>query len=413
MSAEVELAARSAYGRLVAWLTSRCGSLQTAEDAVGDALAAALAQWPTAGVPDNPEAWLLTVARRRLVDHRRRHQRHEGHLPQLRFDAQLRLQLEAIEASDRPGRAGLPERRLELMFMCAHPHIPATVRTPLMLQAVLGLTAEQIGSAMLVSPQAMGQRLVRAKRRIEEAAVPFGAPPATELAQRAGYVLDAIYAAYGTGWDSAPDLGGGLHGLAGEAIWLAGLVVQLLPGLAEAKGLYALLCLCESRREARRTPDGNYVPLEEQDPSLWNTTLIAEGERALWLCAQHRQAGRYQNEAAIHSFHADRARTGVTDWASIHGAYDVLVNHFPTLGSQIGHAASLGRLGQPADALQQLDALPPDVVHRQQPYWAVRAWLLAEAGRVSEAHAAYDRAIGLSSDPAVRAWLTTQRGRLP
>ncbi|MCB9762764.1 MAG: RNA polymerase subunit sigma-70 [Alphaproteobacteria bacterium] len=408
----VELAARASYGRLLAWLTSRCGSIELAEDALGNALAEALTRWPEAGVPRNPEAWLLTVARRRLVDETRRRVRHEDQEDRLKHEAQLRLHVEAAEASEVPLRDGLPERRLELMFLCAHPDIPSAMRTPLMLQTVLGLNAQQIGSAMLVAPSTMGQRLVRVKRRIVEQGIPFEVPGSEALPERAGYVLDAIYAAYGAGWDSAPELGGGEHGLAGEAIWLAGLLVRLLPELAEAKGLYALLCHCEARRPARRTPEGAFVPLEAQDTALWDPALRMEGERALWLAAQQRQMGRYQNEAAIHSHHAHRARTGTTDWRAIHGAYRALVGRFPTQGAQIGYAASFGRLGDPEAGLAVLDGLDPDTCARHQPYWAVRSWLLGQAGRLAEADAAYARAIGLCTDPAVRAWLTGQRQAL-
>lgn len=379
-----------------------------AEDALADALATAVRKWADDGVPDNPEAWLLTVSRRRLIDEQRRQARHADAEAKLRTDQQLRLNLEAAEANEMPLRPGIPERRLELMFTCAHPDIPPAMRTPLMLQTVLGLTAEQIGSAMLVAPATIGQRLVRVKRRIERDAIPFEVPDAQQLPGRVRHVLDAIYAAYGTVWDDPDDATAAATGLAGEAIWLAGLLVELLPDDAEAKGLYALLCLCESRRPARR-PDGVFVPLEDQDTRLWDQAMLESGEIALWRAAKQGQPGRYQVEASIQSLHAHRARTGTTNWSAIRETYEVLVDQFPTLGAVIGWAASLGRTGQAAKAIAVLDDLEVERVRHHQPYWAVRAWLLVEAAQHSEAAAAYDRAIGLTADPAVRSWLLEQR----
>ena len=304
---DVELAARESYGRLLAWLTSRCGSIAMAEDALADALAVAVTRWAEIGVPDNPEAWLLTVARRRLIDEQRRLARQADVDAKLRNEHRIRLNLEATEANETAHLPGIPERRLELLFMCAHPDIPERMRTPLMLQTVLGLTAEQIGSAMLVAPTTIGQRLVRVKRRIVDKSIPFEVPPDEELEARVGPVLDAVYAAYGSVYDEAR---AAATGLAGEAVWLAGLLVQLLPDVAEAKGLYALLCLCEARRTARRDAEGMFVPLEEQDTDRWDTDLIQSGEIALWRAAAQGQPGRYQTEASIQSIHADRARTG-------------------------------------------------------------------------------------------------------
>ena len=438
-AADVELAARESYGRLLAWLTSRCGSIAMAEDALADALSTAVQRWPDTGVPDNPEAWLLTVARRRLIDEQRRLGRKADLDTRLRNEHRIRLNLEAAEANEMPLRPGIPERRLELLFMCAHPDIPEVMRTPLMLQTVLGLTAEQIGSAMLVAPRTIAQRLVRVKRRIEAASIPFEVPPDDELPDRVGHVLDAVYAAYNSIYDTDADTDDGTgsatnelsgsdvdavssasSGLAGEAIWLAGLLVQLLPDDAEAKGLYALLCLCEARRPARWDEDGRFIPLDEQDPSRWDRALIESGEIALWRAADAGRPGRYQTEAAIHSIHADRTRTGRTDWPAIERLYELLVAHYPTLGATIGHAAAIGRTGELDRALALLDGLDRrdrpdrsgrDRIARHQPYWAVRAWLLSEQGRSDAAADAYDRAVELAVDPGVRAWLVDQRRR--
>lgn len=387
----VELAARDSYGRLVAWLASRCRDLAMAEDAAGEALEAALRRWPGDGVPANPEAWLLTVARRRMIDRVRRNE--------TRRSAIDRLTLEAQEAADTGFRAGLPDRRLTLMFVCAHPAIAQEMRTPLMLQTVLGLSADRIGSAMLVKPATMGQRLSRTKRRIKEAGVPFEVPPPEVLEERVGYVLDAIYAAYGSSWE------GSATGLSTEAIWLARLVVGLAPNVAEAKGLLALMLYCESRRNARRD-DGEFVPLEEQDITRWDHEQILEAEKALWLAAQQKQQGPYQAEAAIQSVHAHRARTGTTDWNAVHQIYQVLDAHFPSMGARVGLAASFGRIGRAEEGLAVLDALDGPW-ERHQPYWAVRAYLLRELQR-EDALDAYERAMGLTEDPSIRRWLLAQ-----
>lgn len=399
----VEHLARSAYGRLVAWLSARSGDIARAEDAVADALEAALSRWPEEGVPRNPEAWLLTVARRKLIDQRRR-----AHTRGAATDELRRLQDEAAEAVEAPFRRALPDRRLQLLFACAHPEVPERLRTPLMLQTVLGLSAEAIAGAFLVPPATLGQRLVRGKRRLKELGLPFEVPDPSVFAERLGDVLDAVYAAYGTGWESDPNLGSD-RGLAGEALWLAGLLVQLLPDAAEAKGLYALLCFCESRRGARRDDAGAYVPLEAQDTSKWDADLILEGEKALWMAARLGQAGPYQTEAAIHSLHAHRARSGTTDWRSIAHLYGILVDLYPSVGARVGHAASLGRVGRAPEGLAVLSELPGASIGRHQPYWAVRAWLLAQEGATESARDAYERAIGLCTDRAVQAWLQEQK----
>jgi predicted RNA polymerase sigma factor len=264
-----ELAARSSYGRLVAYLCVRVRDVTAAEDALAEAFRAALEQWPRDGVPDNPEAWLLSTARRRVVD--------EGRRAQVRDAATGLLELAAEEAAaEAHGANAFPDDRLKLLFVCAHPAIDSAARVPLMLQTVLGLPATQIASAMLVAPATMSQRLVRAKVKIRDAGIAFEEPEPSEWPERVEAVLEGIYAAYGAGWDDASGSDPQRAHLATEAIWLARLCVQLLGHVPETRGLCAVLLYCEARNAARRRPDGSYVPLSEQDVSLWSKPLIDE-----------------------------------------------------------------------------------------------------------------------------------------
>ncbi|WP_439580391.1 DUF6596 domain-containing protein, partial [Elioraea sp.] len=269
--AAVEQAARTSYGRLLAWLASRTRDVAAAEDALAEALAAALVAWPRDGVPARPEAWLLTASRRRLADARRR--------ARVRLDAEPVLDLLAGEAA-LPEAEPVPDRRLDLLFACAHPAIAEAIRAPLMLQVVLGLDAARIAGAFCLTPAAMGQALSRAKTRLRDAGVPFAVPDRAEWPARLGAVLDAVYACYGLAWDDLPR-GGGPGDLAREGVWLARVITALLPDEPEALGLLALVLFCEARRQARRGADGRYVPLDAQDTRRWSRPLLAEAETVL------------------------------------------------------------------------------------------------------------------------------------
>jgi RNA polymerase sigma-70 factor (ECF subfamily) len=293
-----EAAARRSYGKLVALLAARTRDIAGAEDALAEAFATALADWPRHGVPANPEAWLLTVARRRLVDEMRRRVHHERSAVQ-----QLLLADEAAE----PVLYELPDRRLGLLFACAHPAIDAAVRAPLMLQAVLGFDAAAIASAFLVAPAAMAQRLVRAKRRIREAGIALELPATDELQGRLDAVLDAIYAAYAEAWLDADGTDARRRNLADEAIWLGRLVAALLPGEPEALGLLALMLYTDARHGARRCDAGHdYIPLAEQDPRRWDVARIDEAEALLQQAGRAGRLGRFQLEAAVQSAHSVR-----------------------------------------------------------------------------------------------------------
>ncbi len=398
----IERVARESYGRLVAYLSSHTRDVASAEDALSNALVSALTAWPRDGVPQNPEAWLLTTARHSFIDHVRHRQVAEASEPTLRL-----LREEPKEAILSPE---FPDERLKLLFVCAHPAIDPAMHTPLMLQTVLGLDAARIAHAFLISPTTMGQRLVRAKTKIRDGGIQFEIPQERELPQRLDTVLEAIYAAFGIGWDDMAGVDQRGRDLSEEAIWLGRVLLELMPKEAEVRGLLALMLHSEARRRARRGPDGRYIPLSEQDSQQWSLPLIEEAERNLAEASSCGRAGRFQLEAAIQSVHAERARSGRTEWAAITLFYEQLVRISPTLGTQTGYAAAIGEANGPEAGLAALDGIEPDDVSAYQPYWAVRAHLLQRLGKAPEAANAFDRAIGLSEDPAVRQFLLQRRG---
>ncbi len=396
----VERVARESYGRLVAYLSARTRDVAAAEDAMADALVAALATWPQSGVPREPRAWLLTAARRLLID-RARHE-------QVRKSVAATIELVA-EAAREATESADPDERLKLMFVCAHPAIDPDIHTPLMLQAVLGMDAAKIARAFLVSPSAMSQRLVRAKAKIRDAGIAFEVPEARELAARLDAVLSAIYAAYGSGWEDATGVDAKTRGLADEAIWLARLLVLRMPEEAEAHGLLALMLYCEARRNARRAGDGRFVPLSEQDPDRWDTTMIDDAEQHLAIAAGIGRSARFQLEAAIQSAHVERARSGRVNWEAILWFHDRLVEIAPAIGARVSRAAATAEARGPAAGLCVLDEIDAEAASGYQPYWALRAHLSRQAGHADEARRALDRAIDLADDEAVRRFLADQR----
>ena len=401
-----EAVARRGYGKLVAFLAARTGDVAAAEDALSDAFAAALTDWPTHGIPQNPEAWLVTVARRKAVDQARRQRS--------RTVAANHLKLMAEELSSAVAeQTEIPDERLSLMFACAHPAIDPGIRAPLILQTVLGFDAATIASAFLVSPSAMGQRLVRAKTKIREAAIPFRVPERDDLAERLDAVLQAIYAAFAEGWSDPAGTESRRRNLAEEGIWLGRLVVSLLPDEPEALGLLALMLHAEARRAARRSGEGDYVPLAEQDPAMWDTPLIEEAEELLLRASRRGAAGRYQLEAAVQSVHAARRLTGYTDWPAIGRIYDALlaITASPVVANN--RAIAIAQTAGPTAGLAALDELSElPRLSDYQPYWAARAGLLAQTEQIEAADEAYRRAIGLESDPAVRRFLQQRRNEL-
>jgi RNA polymerase sigma-70 factor (ECF subfamily) len=376
-----------------------------AEDALAEAFASALKSWPEDGVPANPDAWLLTVARRRQTDAMRRRQ--------TRTAGEVHIQLMTEELEDAAANPEvIPDRRLALMFACAHPDVEAGMRAPLILQTILGLTAIDIAAAFLIPPATMGQRLVRAKARIKEAAIPFAVPEREDLAERLDAVLEAIYAAYAKGWTEIGDTAA--ERLADEAIWLGRLVVSLLPDEAEAKGMLALMLYAEARRQARRDADGAYVPLEAQDVALWDEPQILAAEALLrGANATPGPTGRYQIEAAIQSAHVARCITGRANWEAVVALYDVLLGLTQSPVALLNRAAALAETDGPEAAMTSLDTIADDKrMADYQPYWAARGHLAARAGRKAEAHEALTLAIGLATDNAVRHYLIEQRSKL-
>ncbi len=400
-----EAAARRSYGKLVALLAARTRDLSVAEEALSEAFVAALRDWPVHGCPANPEAWLLTAARRKAIDFAR--QRQKGEL----VVSKAASFAEAV--GDLSDDALIPDHRLALMFACAHPAIEASIRAPLMLQVVLGLDAVTIASAFLVSPAAMGQRLSRAKNKIHAAGIPFRIPEREELPERTSAVLDAVYAAFAEGWSDPGGTDVARRDLVAEALFLGRLVIELLPDEPEALGLLALMLHAEARRGGRRNAAGDYVPLAQQDPASWNGEMIDEAEALLRHASTLGRVGRYQLEGALQSAHVARCRTGRADWQAVVVLYDALLELTASPVVAVNRALAIAEIRGPALALGLLDELSADArLTQYQPYYVARADLLAKTGAAREAHQAYEIAIGLERDDAVRRFLRERQAAL-
>jgi predicted RNA polymerase sigma factor len=384
---------RDSYGRLLSVLAAPTRDIAAAEDALADALERALSRWPDDGIPANPEGWILTVARNRLRDVWKSSAYRTTELLDETHDAPSTLEADDMTA--------IPDRRLELMLVCAHPAIAANVRTPLMLQTVLGVEAAAIASAFAVEPTAMAQRLVRAKKRIRDAGIAFVLPERDDLAGRLPSVLEAVYGAYSIDWQLAPQ-GAPIESLSAEALHLALVLAELLPDEPEVLGLAALVCLSEARRPARRTAEGRFIPLDEQDTTLWDEVLISRGESLLRRAHAFGRPGRFQYEAAIQSVHCSRTRVEADALRKLHRA---LMRVAPSLGAAVASAAIDGELDGPEAGLRALDAIADPAVERFQPAWTTRAHLLADAGRAAQSADAYRKAIELTTDAGVAAYL--------
>jgi RNA polymerase sigma-70 factor (ECF subfamily) len=396
------VAARDSYGRLLALLAAATSDLAGAEDALADAFERALRTWPSQGVPGNPDAWLLTVARNRLRDEWKSAR------------AQRAVPLDAVPDTlahvDDVDVDAIPDRRLELMLVCAHPAIDRAMHTPLMLNTVLGFTAEQVGRAFSVPAPTMATRLVRVKKRIKAAGIPFRIPDLADLPARMASVLEAVYGAYVIDWATGPQA----RQLPSEALHLAEVLTTLVPGDPEALGLAALIELSAARAPARVDADGRFVPLADQDPALWNQELISRAHEHLRAAHARGQLGRFQLEAAIQAVHCARGRDGTTDWPTLLTLHRILQAVAPSLGSGVALAAVTAEVDGPAAGLAALDALLLEAGQRArlfQPAMATRAHLLDRLGRKQEAVAAYDSAISLTHDTAEREYLQRRRDR--
>jgi RNA polymerase sigma-70 factor, ECF subfamily len=398
-------AARDAYGRLRAWLAYQWRDVAAAEDALGVALERALVLWPEQGVPDAPEAWLMTVAKRELLQAARHKRLHDS--------PEVQAVLEMPEfAEEEPS---VPDQRLKLLFVCAHPAIDASVRPALMLQTVLGLEAKTIAQAMLTSESVMAQRLVRAKKKIRDARLRFEEPEPDEFPERLDAVLEAIYAAYGLGWDAM-----GLtddsalaqsRGLREEALYLGQLICQLQPDAAEAWGLLALMHFCDARAAARWSHNGCFVPLQKQDVSHWSLEGIRFADQCLHRAAQFGTIGAFQLEAAIQSAHCQRAFSGEIPWSALLLLYQQLNELAPSLGSQVAHAIACAHSGDLVAAQKLLDTVPQTASQNYQPYWVARAHLAHLRGASHEKNSSISRALGLTSSPALRDYLLAEYGQ--
>ncbi|MGR3468981.1 MAG: RNA polymerase sigma factor [Shimia sp.] len=390
-TARAEEIARAAYGKLVAILARRGGGdIMAAEDALADAFERALRLWPAQGVPANPTGWLLTVAKNKQTDAARKGAR------MVASDEVPEMEAEEITEHD--------DARLRLLYVCAHPAIDRAIRTPLMLQTVLGLEAAAIATAFLVPPTAMAQRLVRAKKKIKAAGIPFVIPEPEDRAARNAAVREAIYGAFAVDWlEDAADL-------TGEAFFLAASLVEADPADPEAKGLAALIAFSAARAQAR-VRDGMLVPVQDQDASLWDQALIDRAARWLTEASAARTPGRFQLEAAIQAVHAARAVTGRTDWRALSQLHAGLEHLAPSIGAAVARAAVVGEDAGPEQGLAMLARI--DGAADYQPALATRAHLLARLGDVQGAAAAYRRAEALSTHAPTRRFLAARRAALP
>lgn len=400
-----EHVARASYGRLIALLAASTGDIALAEDSLSAAFEQALITWSSSRVPDNPEGWLLTVARNRQRDT----WKSSAHRTSAPLEAATERVIDAGSPWDAIDSDAIDDKRLELLFVCAHPAIDPAARTPLMLQTVLGFDASRIAAAFAVTTATMAQRLVRAKKRIKDTRIPFTVPDRSAMPERLPSVLEAIYGCYAIAWSDQTEM---RDDLAGEAHFLAGMLAAQLQTEPEAWGLAALISFSLARAPGRGE---HFVPLDEQDTTGWDANLITEGESYLGRATSSGPAGRFQLEAAIQAVHCDRARTHRADWDALRILYTALVAVAPSLGAQVALAAVIGRTDGPDAGLARLDDIyrgtgSPASVEQFQPFHATQADLLARSGRTVEAAAAFTTAATLTDQAAVREYLLNRAG---
>jgi RNA polymerase sigma-70 factor (ECF subfamily) len=388
---------RESSGRAVATLTRVFGDLGLAEDAVQEAFAVATERWPADGLPPNPGGWIVTTARNKALDRLRRESTRSGREAQaVALIGEPEPELEAGPVAD---------DQLRLLFTCCHPALAPEARIALTLRLIAGLQTPEIARAFLVPEPTIAQRLVRAKRKIKDAGIPYRIPRDHELPQRLPDVLVVVYLVFNEGYTASAGDSLTRQELCAEAIRLARLLHALMPDEPEVSGLLALLLLTDSRRAARTTPAGDLVPLADQDRTRWNRAQIVEGQRIVRDCLRRNQPGPYQIQAAIAAVHSDAPEAALTDWRQILALYDQLYAIAPTPIVSLNRAIALAEVAGPAAALEAVDELPLAEYHL---YHATRADLLRRLNRDAEAAAAYDQAIALTENAAERAFLVTR-----
>jgi RNA polymerase sigma-70 factor (ECF subfamily) len=399
---------RSESRRVFATLIRLLGDFDLAEDALHNAFAAALEQWPRSGVPDNPRAWLVSVGRFKAIDTLRR---------RARFDAALadladRLDHEASDPSI-ADQGGVEDDRLRLIFTCCHPVLTSEARVALTLREVCGLTTEDVARAFLIPAPTLAQRIVRAKARIRDEQIPYRVPSREELPERLDGVLRVVYLVFNEGYSASAGDSLTRPDLSGEAIRLGRLLVALLPE-PEAIGLLALMLLQDSRREARTTPDGDLIPLEEQDRTLWDRRRIAEGISLVRRALSQDGFGPYTIQAAIAAVHAQAPSVAATDWAQIVGLYDLLLRMVSSPVVELNRAVAVAMHDGPEAGLLLVDGiLARGELNGYHLAHAVRADLCRRLGNVTEARASYERALGLAEQGPERRFLARRLAELP